>query len=130
MDDKSAKGETLGKRRLSIPSKERYKLGEKIDTLRQLIKHPGGTKFIDQKGYIFKYTKGSRRFLIQSKKIITKKFVTEGTVLHIEGIPNPQILYYKYLADNINYASVMYTDSGPFIYDYTKEPHEPYRRSI
>lgn len=130
VDDISIEGDSLGKRRLHIPAEVRYKLGDRVDTLRQMIKYPGGTIFIDNKGYLFKYTKGSERFLIESKPIIKKELVTEGTILHIKDLPSPQLIPYKHLAENIKYASIIFTNYGPFVYDYTSEPHEPYRRSI
>jgi len=130
LDDLSVEGETLGIRRLKIPENKRYKLGHKVDTLRQMLKHPGGTIFIDNKGHLFKYTKGSERFLVESKSILKKEFITKGTILHIKDLPTPQLIPYKHLAEDINYASIIFTKYGPFVYDYTKQAHEPYRRSI
>jgi len=130
VDDLTKLGDTLGVRRLSIPKEERYKLGEKIDTLRQMIKYPGGTVFIDNTGHLFKYKKGKERFLIESKPIERKQFTDQGTVLIIKDIPTPQLIPFKHIADNIKYASIIFTNLGPFVYDYTRVPHEPYRRSI
>ena len=130
MDDLTVEGNSLGERRLKIPQDLRYKLGEKVDTLRQMIKYPGGTIFIDNSGHLFKYTKGSERFLVESKPIVKKDYVTEGTVVHIKDIPTPQLIPYQHIAENIKYASIIFTNDGPFVYDYTRVQHEPFRRSI
>lgn len=109
---------------------EIYKFRAKIDNLRQLIKYPSGTLFIDKYGKLFKYKKGKKQYSVVCRNILKREQVPEGVVLHIEEVPSPHIIYYSTLADNIKYASVMLTDYGPLVYDYTAEKHEPYRRSI
>lgn len=132
LDDTSLKGDTLGKRRLiaKIKKYKLYKFRGKVDTLRQLSKHPGGTVFIDNLGKVIKYTKSRKRFEVVSCKITKKVEKDEGMLLYIKGIPTPHYIPYRYIADNINYVSVMLTPSGPFIYDYTIEKHKPYKRSL
>lgn len=132
LDDISLEGETLGHRRLKVKLRgdKLYKFRGKVDTLKQLVKHPGGTTFIDNKGNIFKYRKGKKRFKVVSYPIEKRKDVENGVVIYIKNYPTPHLIPHKYIADNTNYVSIMFTDTGPLIYDYTSEPHKPYRRSV
>jgi hypothetical protein len=130
LDDTSLPGDTLGERRLRIKKEDRYKLGERVDKLRQLVKYPGGTIFVDNNGKLFQYRKGHKRFKVESRKILKKEVTDYGTIMTVEGVPHPEIIANRYLGDIVFYASVMFTDKGPFIYDYTEKRHATYRKSI
>lgn len=132
LDDKSIDSELLSIRRLRMEPRdmEVYKFRGRIDTLRQLVKYPSGTIFVDKYGDIFKYKKGRKRHLVESRKILKRTMSDKGMLLHIDGIPTPHLLEYKTLEDRVKFVSVMLTDKGPLIYDYTATQHEPYRRSI
>lgn len=132
LDDKNI-NETFAKRRLILKSKypeeKIYKLKEKVSYLRQLVKYKSGTTFIDYNGDIFKYKKSSKLFLIKSHKIERTKEHGNWTVFEVAGIETPFMIG-EPLKYNIKYASIMHTQWGPFLYDLTSKPHEPYRRKL
>lgn len=132
LDDKNI-NETFAKRRLILKSKypeeKIYKLKEKVSYLRQLVKYKSGTTFIDYNGDIFKYKKSSKLFPIKSHKIERTKEHGNWTVFEVVGIETPFMIG-EPLKYNIKYASIMHTQWGPFLYDLTSKPHEPYRRKL
>lgn len=128
LDDLSLEGK-LGRRRLHIIG-NKYPLRGAIFTLRELLKFPSGTRFIDNNGHIFQYKKGRARYLVESKKICKKELRPEGLVCYITDVPSPILLSPNIEAQEKDYASIMYTNYGPILYDLTQEYHEPYRRSI
>jgi hypothetical protein len=132
LDDTSVEGETLGQRRLKLALKGHnlYKFRGKVDTLKQLIKHPSGTIFLDNNGNIFKYRKGRKLFKVVSHKVLKRENKDDGVVVTIQDYPTPHFIPSKKVADNTNYVSIMLTNTGPLIYDYTSEPHKVYRRSL
>ena len=111
------------------PKEQIYKLKERVPYLRQLIKYRTGTTFIDYDGNLFKYKKSSKLFKVKSHKIERTKEHGNWTIFEVTGIETPfmvgELLSYK-----IKYASIMHTKWGPFLYDLTSEPHEPYRRKL
>ena len=129
VDDISIEGTTLAQRRLKIRDKK-YQFAEKVDTLRHLSKFPTGTYFIDFLGKIFKYQKGRKRYKVESRKITRKREVEQGTIVIIKDIPSPELITNPETAEKAKYASIMFTDEGPFLYKYTEEPHKMYRRAI
>ena len=132
LDDRSIDA-PFHERRLKLkskfPEKDIYKLKEQVPYLRQLIKYKSGTTFVDYDGNIFKYKKSSKLFKIQSHKIERVTEHNNWTVFEVAGIETPfmvgETLNYK-----IKYASIMHTSWGPFLFDLTSEPHEPYRRKL
>ena len=133
IDDKSLKGD-LAKRRyqlLSMPilnDYPLYPLKEKLNLLRQMVKYPTGTYFIDSDGLIFKYKKSSRLNWVECKKIKSWNKVDNRTVFYVDKQRMPYVTDLE--LDYIPYASIMYTETGPLIYDFTTEYHKPYKRKI
>lgn len=132
LDDKSIPYPSLAQRRLRIKNKiPLYKFRGTVNTLRELVKHPSNTKFMDRNGNLFKYKKGNKRYKVVSHEIIRKeKLEYNRYVIYIKDVPTPQLLDNELVAKASNYASVIHTKDGPLIYDYTSEPHDVYRRSI
>lgn len=132
LDDKGINA-PFAERRLLLKSKypeaKIYKLKERVPYLRQLVKYKSGTTFVDYNGDIFKYKKSSKLFEVKSHKIDRTKEYGNWTVFYVSGIETPfmvgETLNYK-----AKYASIMHTEWGPFLYDITSEPHEPYRRKL
>lgn len=131
LDDTSLPASTLGRRRLILQYQgaNLYKLRAKVDTLKQLIKFPSKTKFVDSNGYIFTYKKGKKRYKVVSCKILSKSFYDEGYILHIEDYPTPHYVPHRSTVDNCNFVSIMLTNQGPLVYDYTEEYHKPFNRA-
>ena len=130
LDNPNLQGDTLGARRLHILKKQRAKLGERLTYLRQLIKYPSGTYFIDNEGRLYSYKKGKRRYLVVCRKILKKTITQSGTIIHVEKVNSPFKLYHNLEAEDVKFASIMETDWGPFLYDITGIKHEPFRRAI
>ena len=128
LDDLSYPGD-LGRRRRQI-KENKYPLKETVFSFRDMVKFPSGTTFIDNTGKIFKYVKGNSRYIIKCKKVYKKELRTEGMVCYIEDVPTPVLLSPNMSAQTKDYASVLYTEYGPILYDLVQEYHEPYRRSI
>jgi hypothetical protein len=133
LDDKSLDGD-LAKRRLQLLSNPiletypLYPLKDKINLLRILVKYPTGTYFIDSEGLIFKYKKSSKLNWVECKKIKSWNKVEGKTVFYVDKQRIPYVTDLK--LDYIPYASIMYTETGPLIYDFTTEYHKPYKRKI
>jgi len=131
LDDTSILGYTMAERRLKIKTAgaELYPLYERVDMLRQLCKYKTGTNFVNAIGKVFSYKKSSGLNKIQSCKIISAFTPPEGqTVFYCEEVPQPFITTLN--LEDINYASLMDTKNGIFLYDLTTEKHELYRRKI
>ena len=134
MDDLSVPGDTLPERRLHLVGqgrkKELYRLTEQVNYMRQLFKYRSKTNFIDSKGYMFTYTKTSGLNLVESRKIKKHCEVDGFDVFKVEGIYQPFMVDYFLKDREIEYASIMKTKSGYFLYDLTMKKHDPYRRKI
>lgn len=132
LDDTSI-DEPFEKRRMILydiyPSEKIYKLKERVLYLRQLVKYKSGTTFIDTNGHIIKYRKSSKLFDIKSHKIENKRKYNNWTIINVKNVEIP-FLIGETLSPFAKYASIMYTKYGPFLYDITSEPHEPYKRKI
>lgn len=111
------------------PNEKIYKLKEQVSYLRQLVKYKSGTTFIDYNGDIFRYRKSSKLFEVKSHKIERTKEHGNWTIFEVAGVETPFMLG-EALKYNIKYASIMHTKWGPFLYDLTSSPHEPYRRKL
>ena len=133
VDDTSLPGELEARRALLLtehPNRKIYKLKERVLYLRQLVKYKSGTTFIDADGKIFKYQKSGKLNTVVSKKITRIKKITETRiVIFVEGYECP-FLIYENLSSKAKYVSIMYTDSGPFMYDITSKRHRDYKRKI
>jgi hypothetical protein len=129
LDDKRLSGD-LAARRLQLKAKKEklFPLKTRIDTLRQLVKRPSGEQYIDSKGIMFKYKKGNKRYPLISEKI--RKIIPKNGlyIVHVDKINSPFVVFLK--DDRVEFASILYTDSGPFLYDLTRENHAPTRRAI
>ena len=125
--------DTFDKRRLMLPSmypnEKIYPLKEKILYLRQLVKYKSGSKFIDNNGQIISYTKSSKLFDVKSHKIVRNRTIDNWSIIYVEKLDIPFILG-EPLRYSAKYASIMYTDWGPFLYDLTSKRHEVYKRKI
>jgi hypothetical protein len=132
LDDKSINA-PFSERRIELlsryPKDKIYKLKERVPYLRQLVKYKSGTTFIDYNGEIFKYKKSSRLFKVKSHRIEKKRKHGNWTIFNVSNIEIPFIVG-ELLPYNANYASIMHTTWGPFLYDITSEPHEVYRRKL
>ena len=132
LDDQSIEGD-FHTRRLKMRSEyteeKIYKLKEKVVYLRHLVKYKSGTSFIDSTGKIIKYKKSTRLYPVRSKKIDRKIIKGNWTNIYVSGLEIPFVVGHP-LTYNTNYASIMYTDWGPFLYDLTSKQHEVYLRKI
>lgn len=132
LDDTSIDG-TFEERRVILstkyPTEKIYTLKEKVLYLRQLVKYKSGTTFIDYNGKIFKYSKSSKLFWINSHKITKKTNYHNWTVIYVENIEFP-FLVAKIVGYDTTHASIMETQWGPFLYDLTTKAHEPYKRKL
>lgn len=111
------------------PKDKIYKLKEKVAYLRQLVKYKSGSVFIDYNGNIIKYKKSSKLFEVKSQKIHSKSHHGNWTILKVNGI-EISFLVGHIVSSKVKYASIMYTEWGPFLYDITSKDHEPYKRKI
>ena len=131
-DDTSIPG-TFEERRAKLPAmfpdKPIYKLKERVLYLRQLVKYRSGTTFVDSNGYILKYTKSSKLFTIESRKITRKRAYGNWTILSIEG-EEQSYLVGQVVLPTTTHVSLMRTKWGPLLYDLTSEAHESYKRKI
>ena len=114
---------------LNHPNRKVYKLKEKVNYLRQLVKYRTGTTFIDHNGTLFRYKKSSKLHEVKSYPIIRKKPMGNWTVIRVDKL-ELSLLVSEKLTPETNFASIMHTDVGPFLYDLTSEQHEMYRRKI
>lgn len=132
LDDKALPYSTLAQRRLRIKNNiPLYSFRGVVNTLRELIKHPSNTRFLDKNGNLFKYKKGRKRYKVVSHEIIRKERQDYNRyIIYIKDYPTPHLVDNEIVAKNSNYVSIIYTKDGPLIYDYTSEPHAIYRRSI
>jgi len=132
LDDHGIEGNFETRRtklQLAYPTKKIYKLKERVLYLRQLFKYKSGTTFIDITGKIVKYKKSSKLYTVKSMEIHRKKTMHNWTILYCTKIEIP-FLIGKAVTYETKYASIMYTEWGPFLYDLTSERHEPYKRKI
>ena len=132
LDDLAYNG-NLEERRLKIqqesPLYKLYRLKERVIYLRQLIKYKSGATFIDITGKIFKYKKSSGLYNIESLPILRKKISDNWTILYLQGVEIPFLVAHT-VKPNVKFASLMYTNQGPLLYDLTSKYHERYRRKI
>jgi len=132
LDDQSLDGDFQTRRvkMYSEYSDEKiYKLKEKVIYLRHLVKYKSGTFFVDSTGKIIKYKKSSRLYPIKSKRIERKIIKENWTNIYVAGLEIPFVVGHA-LTYKTKYASIMYTDWGPFLYDLTSKQHEVYLRKI
>lgn len=128
VDDKNVSGKTIGKRRLSTPHKNLYKLKIMIEDFPSLFKHRG-KYYIDSTGKFFIYEKSKVVDLIYHKiKRIEKKEV--ATIIWLENIAfpfetrRPPDLQYKY-------AGVLYIKKQPaYLYEFSTEMKKKTWRKI
>ena len=134
LDNKALPYSKYSQRRLRLKGTKKvplYKFRATVHNLRNLVKFPSGTRFIDVQGNLFKYKKQRKLYKVLSHKILKKKPTNDGScIVHIEKFNSPYLIDSNFVASNTNYISIIYTKDGPLIYDYTTERHEPYRRSI
>lgn len=134
LDDPSLPGDYEERRIRLIQrygKKKVYKLTERVDLLRQLVKYKSGSKFINLKGEIYEYRKSSKLYPVISVPII--KIDEHGdnwSVLTLKHEHQKFLVGFDVERKNIKYASLMITEYGPFLYDLTKEPHDSYKRKI
>ena len=132
LDDYSI-NKTFAERRKDMleryPKKDIYKLKEQVNYLRQLVKYKSGTTFIDSNGNIFKYHKSSKLYNITSNRITRIEGHGRLSVIEVENIEFPFLIGFT-ISPETTHASIMHTKDGPFLYDLTNKPHEPYKRKI
>jgi hypothetical protein len=131
IDDTTVDG-NLGRRRLilSYSGLDMYPLMEQLKTLRQMLKYPSKTNFIDWDGHLFKYKKTSKLHTVTSYPI--EKCTINGgwTLIRVGPGDQDYAVSENLQKQGITHASIMMTNSGPFLYDLTSEYHDPYRRKI
>jgi hypothetical protein len=132
LDDTSLSG-TFAQRRLQLRNHyselKPYKLKDQILYLRQLIKYPSKTKFIDSDGHLFEYNKGKKFFKVKSYKITRYNERNNWGYLYLDSLEQP-FMVTQPLTFETKYASIMHTDKGLLLYDLTKEYHKPYNRKL
>ena len=113
--------------RQQYPKHKIYNLKERVVYLRQLVKYNSGTIFIDHSGELIKYVKSTRLFDITCHKITRNIPYGRWSIINVNGIETPFIVGERVTSE---YASIMNTVWGPFLYDLTSEKHESYKRKI
>ena len=132
LDDTCSNEPNYFRRRIKLRAQgyELYHLKIKIDTVEELIKYKAGTHFIDKSGYIFRYTKGSKFYKLESHKIVKKAYDPErGTILYVKDIPHP-ILYPHRTQAYIKYAGLLNIEGGHMLYNLSEAPFKTTRRKI
>lgn len=134
LDDPSLPGD-FAARRLKLRKRygkdALYHFKERVDLLRQLVKFPGNTAFIDKNGKLIRYVKTSKLYEVRSLPIVSIKEIENiWSVITVKGISQKFLIGFDIKRKYIKYASIMFTKDGPFLYDLTTEPHEVYRRKI
>lgn len=131
LDDYSIEGSFLERRLLlyaKYPNNKIYKLKNRLNLFRQLIKCPGNSIIITSDGLINRYKKGNKFCNVKSHKITRVGKNKFGILLYVSKHTEP--FFVTALTINSNYISIIETKQGPLMYDITKEYHEPYKRKI
>lgn len=119
MDNKNLPFDTIGKRRLRISKKERYKFTGTYFTIAQLVKS-NKKLFIDNEGNIINYKKNRRVPLIY-RQIIKKKLVEgKGILLYAKGISSP-FLVSSFVYRGETYLGLLNISDGYLIYELSEE---------
>ena len=119
MDNKNLPFDTLGKRRLRISKKERYRFTGTYFTIAQLVKS-NKKLFIDNEGKLINYKKNRRVNLIY-REIIKKKLVEgKGILLYVKGISVP-FLVSNFIYNGEAYLGLLNISDGYLIYELSEE---------
>ena len=119
LDNKNLPERTLGKRRLRIPKKERYKFVGTYFSIAQLIKS-GKKLIIDNSGKLIKYNKDRRTSLIYRPIISTKLVEGEGVLIYAKGISTP-FLVSAFLFKDQGYIGLLNINDGYLVYELSYE---------
>ena len=115
LDNSNLPYDTLGKRRLHIPKKERYRFTNTFFTIGQLIKS-GKKLFIDNTGKLIKYRKDRRVNLIYREIKKTKFVEGKGVLCYIKNISVP-ILISNYIYNDEKFIGLLSIDDGYLLYE-------------
>ncbi len=132
IDNKNLTGDTLAKRRLRLPAKNRYPLNLALFTIAQLVKSK--TKvFLDNYGNLIEY-KRTKMVKICYKKIIRYKESDKGEVaIWMSNIPYP-IYVSKYYMEQFRYkdlyAGILNYGGGYILFELSQEKKKDIRRKI
>lgn len=85
LDNKNLAGDTLAKRRMRIPKKERYNFIKTFFTISQLIKS-GKKTFLDNKGRLAHYKKSKRVSLLYREILSSKPIEGKGFLIKVKNI--------------------------------------------
>jgi hemin uptake protein HemP len=128
VDNKNFAEKTIGKRRLRIPKKDRYKFIGTVFNLDQLLQSKRKI-FIDNKGVLFKYKKTKRAELIYREIKKVKRVEDEGILVYANKIPVPievpTMLYSKQ-----KYIGLLNYNGGYILYELTDDKKEDTWRKI
>lgn len=91
IDNKNLPFETIGKRRLFIKQKERYKFVGTYFTIAQMVRS-NKKLFVDSNGKVIKYKKTQRVPLIYREIISRKSIEGKGYLIRVKGITAPFLL--------------------------------------
>ena len=117
IDDRNMPGETLGMRRIQTPLKL-GKLNRSINSIIGIVKNPGNTPYIDNKGRIFVYEK-TQMCDLRFHKLKDVKRKGHGCSVHVFGVqtgfavPRPP-------EQDVEWAGILYFHGLPWkLYEFS-----------
>lgn len=119
VDNKNLAGDTVSKRRLRIPKKERYTFRGTFFNIYQMI-NSGKKVFVDNNGRLFKYSKSTKVELLYREIKRVKRVENVGYLLYIDKIPTPitvPVLFYT----RQKYAGLLNYKGSYILYELTDE---------
>jgi len=127
LDDKNAKGDTLGIRRLHSSYPNMYELTKAIHDIPSLMKI-SSKKFIDSKGHIFNYEKTRFVPLVYHKiiKIVRKEI---ATIVWLEDINSPFTIP-RPPDPQMKWAGVLYNRTPWLIYEFSEAKKKTTKRKV
>ena len=131
IDDKDLPGDSLGRRRLQIPTEVKYRISRTYLYIKDVIKQAsGGYWFIDNSGSIFQYKKSLKVPLI-CKDIVNVYPGHNGTgaVIEVKGLTSRfKTLYIP--KENEKYAALLKMHGGYILYGLYEEKFEDSWRRV
>ena len=119
IDNKNVVGDTIGKRRLKIPKKQRYKFAGTYLTLAQLVKD-NKKLFVDNEGKLIKYKKQNVCKLTYHKILRAANHENVGYILTVRGIL-PKFKVSRAIYDGQEFIGLLRINKGYLLYELSEE---------